>query len=278
MRRSLSAFSRSKTPVDAVTVDRKRSVRPCTLRDVMRAEDQGRKPVPINDSKTARRKRRLARGIRRWDHDRRLCAEPTRRIARGTLTLATDDFEAAYGRVRDFWAKVRKRWLGTRYFCWLELTRKGRVHYHWVWLNPPPRWEIDLQWWVAKQWGARTQVRFSQYRDRALQDELEYALGYAKKLGRKSYQQRYEVVPRQLRTFMSQRLEIPGGVIDEHLDRDVYEYVPADVVAGQLVDEHLRFVRHLQHEWGEAGYCTAVESRRPRLRPRARAPGAADRR
>jgi hypothetical protein len=219
---------------------------------------------PINDSKTARRKRRLRRGLLRWNLDRDLCAERTRRIARGTLTLATDDFESAYGKVRDFWAKVRRRWLGVRYFCWLELTRKGRVHYHWVWLNPPHRDEINLQWWVARAWGARTQVRFSVYGDQGLRDEVEYALGYAKKLGRKSYQQRYEAVPRQLRTFMSQRLEIPGKELDQHVDRDEYQYVPPAVIAGELVEEHLRFVAHLEHVVPRPGRCTALDHRRPR--------------
>src|SRR5262249_19022463 len=150
------------------------------------------------------------------------------------------------------------------YFCWLELTRKGRVHYHWVWLNPPHQREVNLQYWVAKAWGARTQVRFSAVADRALQDEIEYALGYAKKLGRKSYQQRYEAVPRQLRTFMSQRLEIPGQDLDAHIDRDEYRYKAEEVIAGELVAAHLVFVKHIEHVFGERGYCSALESRRPK--------------
>jgi hypothetical protein len=193
-----------------------------------------------------------------------LCAERTRRIARGTLTFEADDFEAAYGRVRDFWARVRKRWLGTRYFCWLELTARGRAHYHWVWLNPPNRREINLQAWVDRAWtGARTQVRFVDARG-ALAQELGYVLEYSKKMGRKSYQQRYDEVPSQLRTFMSQRLEIPPEEVDKHLDRDLWQYTPQTSYRGELVEESIKLVGQVVHLVPIGGRCSANDHRRPR--------------
>lgn len=234
----------------------------------MREDDVPLRCAVPPSTKTCRRKRRLQRGIHIWDLDRRLCAEPTRRVARLTLTLEDDDFEAAFGRVRDFWRKVRQQWLGTRYFCWLELTARGRVHYHGVWLNPPHLKRVDLLAWVARAWGSRTQVRFTPVARGGLQAELDYALGYAKKLGRKSYQQRYDQVPRELRTFMSQRTEIPVPKLAEHIDRDVWRYVPESVDQGVQQPAYLLFVEHLEHQLGYTQRCTALDWRRPKRRPR----------
>lgn len=230
----------------------------------MREGDEAIGPAHITSTRAARRRRRLQRGLHVWDLDRRLCAEPTTRIATITLTLASADLDDAYGRVRDFWRRARQTFIGMRYFCWLELQARGQVHYHAVWLNPPHQKRGNLLAWVDRWWGlGRTRVRFNGDR-RAIQDQVDYALGYAKKMGRKAYQQRYEAVPRQLRTFMNQRLEIPPAELARHLDRDVWEYVPEGVVAGELREEHLRFVEHLVHEVPDRGRCTALDWRRPR--------------
>lgn len=262
----------------------------------MREDDSpSRVPLPSR-TKGAQRRRRLARGIRRWDYDRQLCAEPTRRIATLTLTVKESDPEAAIGDVYRFWRRVRQQWLGTRYFCWLELQRRGAVHYHCVWINPPHVRRVNLVAWVARAWGrGRTQVRFSDGR-RGLDRELEYALGYAKKMGRKSYQQRYDEVPRELRTFMSQRLEIPPRVIDDHLERDVWAYrgealrpvgdeyggpaascssLDGSPIGGpsrpgwrplQLIEGYLEYIGRRQHVVPPGGYCTALDHRRTRTR------------
>lgn len=222
-------------------------------------------------SKGAQRKRRLARGLARWDFDRELCADPTRRIATITLTVADADPEAAIGLVYRFWRRVRQQWLGTRYFCWLELQARGAVHYHCVWLNPPHVKRVNLVAWVARAWeGGRTQVRFSDGRH-GLRREVEYALGYAKKMGKKSYQQRYDEVPRELRTFMSQRLEIPPKQVDEHLELDVWKYhgdqlVPSDPTDGftTLIGEHLEYIGRRVHDVPPGGYCSAIDKRRPK--------------
>jgi len=212
--------------------------------------------------------------VARWDFDRRLCAEPTRRIATITLTVPEADPEAAIGRVYAFWARVRQTWLGTRYFCWLELQRRGAVHYHCIWLNPPHMKRVNLLAWVDKAWGhGRTQVRFSDGH-RGIQREVDYAIDYSKKMGRKSYQQRYDDVPSQLRTFMSQRLEIPPTEVDKHLERDVYQYYPESVVfdpekPGQsiYVPEHLELVGKLEHILPAGGRCSALDHRRPKRGP-----------
>lgn len=244
--------------------------------------DRATAPIPSR-SKGAQRKRRLARGLRRWDLDRQLCAEPTRRIATLTLTIPEKDPEAAIGRVYQFWGRVRRRWLGTRYFCWLELQRRGAVHYQCVWLNPPHVKQVNLLAWVDRAWGGgRTQVRFSDGR-RGLEREIEYALGYAKKMGRKAYQQRYDEVPRELRTFMSQRLEIPPPEIDRHLEGDVWEYraeqllradpaepaanpTPGRRILHYLEPAHLVLVGHRTHDIPPGGRCTALDHRRQRYK------------
>lgn len=233
----------------------------------------------INRSKAARRRRSLKRGIGVWNLDRQLCRERVRRCALVTLTMTEAEPEAAIGRARDFWAKVRKRWLGTQYFCWLELQRRGSVHYHAIWLNPPFRRYTDLMAWVEREWPhGRTHVRHrnAQWVN---QNSTDYVFGYAKKIGNKSYQQEYEGLPRELRTFMNQRLEIPPDKLKDHLEADVWEYVPPQLVSVkvqqgllrgkellELEPEKLRLVGHRQHVVELGARCSALDYRRPRLR------------
>ena len=220
-------------------------------------------------SKGQQRKRRLARAVERWDFDRRLCAEPTRRVARITLTLRDPDPEQAIGRVYDFWRRVRQQWLGTRYFCWLELHKRGQVHYHCIWLNPPHMKKVNLLAWVDRAWGqGRTQVRFSDGRV-GIERALNYVTNHTKKMGKKAYQQRYDDVPPQLRTFMNQRLEIPPEEVDKHLDRDVWAYHPTEIrlVSGrpgfnELVEGYLELIGRLVHVVPPAGRCSALDHRR----------------
>jgi hypothetical protein len=233
------------------------------------------KTVPIpSRSKGAHRRRRLARGIARWDLDRRSCAEPTRRIATLTLTIPEGDPGAAIGRVYDFWRRVRQQWLGTRYFCWLELQRRGAVHYHAVWVNPPHLKRVNLLAWVDRAWGrGRTQVRFSDGRH-GLDREIRYAEKYAKKMGKKAYQQKYDAVPRELRTFMSQRLEIPGVQLDLHRDKDIWRYVPETQTSApgapgmtELHPAYLSYEGTLLHEASYEIRCSILDHRRaPRVR------------
>ncbi len=230
----------------------------------MHGDDGSPRTVLPSHSKGAQRRRRLTRGIARWNHDRKLCAEPTRVVATLTLTVPEADAAAAVGRVYRFWAQVRRRWLGTRYFCWLELQRRGAVHYHCVWLNPPHLKRQELKAWVAHAWGGgRTQVRFSAARD-GLQREIDYAVAYSKKMGSKSYQQRYDEVPRQLRTFMSQRLDIPPEHIDPCLDTDLWEHHPEWWSQSGHVPEHLVLVGRREHVLPPGARCVALDWRRIR--------------
>ena len=234
----------------------------CTMR-----EDYVATSVPIAPrTKAYYRRKRLKQGLACWDLDRRMCAEATHRVAVLTFTVPDEDPEAARGWIRDFWRKVRQRWLGTRYFCWLELQRRGAVHYHAVWLNPPPMWRSNLVAWVHTHWGhGRTQVRFKHALN-GLKDELEYAMKYTDKMKWKAYQQRYDEVPSTLRTFMCQRLEIPPSELRKHLSRPDCWYIPATLSEGHYVEAHLLYAGELEHVVPLTGYCTAYDHRRVRKR------------
>lgn len=222
-------------------------------------------------SKGAQRRRRLHRAVDRWDADRRLCAEPSRRVAHITLTMNTDDVEAAYGQVKRFWAAARQRWLGLRYFCWLELQRSGRVHYEAIWLNYPLRSEVDLFAWVDHAWGVgRTSVR-RLHGPGGAERMVDYARNYAKKMGRKSYQQRYDEVPRGLRTFMSHQLETPVKILEQHQTRDVWSYYGEQLAPIAERPGHTRYVApylvhvgQLEHVVPPGGRCTAADYRKER--------------
>ena len=218
-------------------------------------------------SKGARRRKRLHRGVALWNEDRKLCAEPTRRLLHLTLTIADPNPMAAQGHIREFWGAVRHQWLGTRYFCWLELQQRGAVHYHAIWLNPPNRRRVDLVKWVQDHWPhGRTQARFQQPH-RGDTGLVEYVQGYVKKMGKKAYQQEYDQLPRELRCFMSQRLEIPGAELEHRLELSSWEYVGESATdsSGALVHSIiLRQSAAVSHvERGRL--CTAQLHRRARV-------------
>lgn len=241
----------------------------------MRAGEVASQRVTPSHTRGAYRRRRLRRGVECWALDLNLCRVRTRRVAVITLTVKDADPLAARYRVRDFWAKVRRRWLGTLYFCWLELQARGAVHYHAVWLNPPHRRRVDLVDWVQRAWGSdRTQVRFRPA-STGVEDEVAYALSYSKKMGRKRYQQLYDNVPRELRTFMCNRLEIPPDEVKQHLEKDVWEFIPKHSYRGEFVEERLELRAHLEHVIPPGGYCSALDHRRAwasRAPPRLHAP------
>lgn len=255
----------SKTPVPAIGRGSERSLRPCTRGAIMReASEVMVRPLPTY-SRAAARRRRLHRGVELWNLDRKNCAEPTRRIAFVTLTFADRDITRAQGCARDFWGAVRHKWLGTRYFCWLELNRDGQVHYHAIWVNPPNRQKVNLLSWVDAHWGqGRTQVRFKQP-SRGDDGLVDYVLKYAKKMGNKSWQQDYQGAPRTLRTFMSQRLEVPPAELLEHLEHDLWRY---DAATEGLISEW-RWIHVLPDATSSCSLSPEWRAKGPR---RARAP------
>jgi hypothetical protein len=164
-----------------------------------------------------------------------------------TFTTTGDWETQAQGRMRKFWDDVRHTWVGTRYFCWAELTLKGQLHYHALWLNPPHQTRVHLTSWVRKHWGDdRAHVSFP-HNNHVMTGALEYVKKYVHKMGRKRYQQRYEEMPREFRTFMTQRLEIPPGELLQHLERDIWEYVGESWYANEWIPAHLTCTGRWHH-------------------------------
>jgi hypothetical protein len=115
-------------------------------------------------------------------------------------------------------------------------------------------------------------VRFKDARG-GLQRELDYALKYADKMRRKAYQQRYDTVPRELRTFSNQRLEIPPDELRQHLDQDVWQYRCELTYGTRDIHPVLVYSHTLVHDIPQGGRCTAIDHRRARRgQMRARAP------
>ncbi len=201
----------------------------------------------VSRSRTAQRRRRLARGVARWLQEQDLRHVRVYRVAQLTLTMADPDPAAARRLATDFWRRVHNTFGETRYFCWLEVQRRGAVHYHAIWINPPKQWHSDLVRWVSGAWdGGRTQVRFAG-KPPGSRLNMEYVTGYVKKHGPKDYQQQYEDLPSSLRTFMSQRLRIPAVLLDAHRDAPIVRYVAAGVYCGEEQPAHLLILGERRH-------------------------------
>lgn len=254
---------------------------PCRL-DVVRHESDGLRRVQISrdpaQRRAAGRKRRLHRGLLSWDLDRRLCPEATRRAVLLTFTIRDDEQHQVVDAMRRFWRQAREKWPGMRYFCWLELTKRGQMHYHAWWLNPPNAKRVHLASWVQHTW----RLGYSKVawpRDRWSEAYMtQYVLGYVKKMGAKAYQQQYADLPRGIKTYMTQRTDIPVTELVKHLDGQVWAYegetsIRVDADDGgpgrwEYVGPQLRYVADREHQVPAGGYCSAVDHARRRKRPR----------
>lgn len=245
---------------------------PCTNTRQVETGEGPKRQVPLSRSRGHRRYARLVRGGARWLQDVQLCPERVDRVWAITLTTIDKDPEAAYGRAMTFWRRVRQRFLGARYFCWAELQRRGAVHYHAVWLNPPQIGRTRMYRLIDHLWGpGRTQVRAH---DAAWLEQkgMGYLLDYAKKKGGKQYQQDYEQLPTGIRVFMNQQLEIPARVLDDHRDRPLFQHRWGGLGRADEWDEYLELTGRIIHAVPEGGYCSAVHYRR-RKRVRGRGSG-----
>jgi len=240
----VSSSEREFRAVPALRDERHASLYTCaTIREPL-AEPQTFSP---RTDPAARRRARLARGARCWTLALDWHAVRVRRVAHVTLTYPAGDQAVAQGQAIDFWRRVRQRFPGTRYFCWLELTKRGQVHYHALWLNPPPYWRIDLQRWIkAHHPAGRTRVTFPDKRWDS-SSALEYVLDYSKKMGRKAYQQAYENLEVPLRTYMTQRNGWPPAVLGAHLDRWEARYLAPGARGNPTSEGVVQLVAHLNH-------------------------------
>ena len=226
---------------------------------------------PIDRSRGAARKRRLKRGVARFVQATRLDHYRVRSVAELTLTFERPEHEAAEGEIVRFWHEVRRLFPGTRYFCWLELHESGRLHYHALWLNPPPRSQFDLHQDVHRIWrNGRTRGRRKWPKNWG-EDSLKYVLAYAKKMGKKAYQQDYDQLPSTLRTFMNQRLGYDLSALDHVRDRPIVVYVGEVATKSWLRREFLELrgvITHAPTSWCQV----SRQTRRGRPPPLLRSP------
>jgi hypothetical protein len=136
-----------------------------------------------------------------------------------TLTCARDENEALWGEWQRLMHGLKQRWKKLRFFAWIELTRRGRIHYHALCLGVPylrrgtPAQVIERLW---RHGHVDQSVRKG---PGALASAVAYVRGYVKKQGAKKYQQEYEDVPPGMRTFNTSLKGYTAGLLDQHLDR-----------------------------------------------------------
>lgn len=182
-----------------------------------------------------RRQRSLRRGIDRWHCDTN-ATQIVRNVWTVALTFVSDEPLAARGAMRDFWHAYRD-FSPSPYFSWLEIQRRGAPHYHALIVNATWRTEGEARRWLTDHWPhSRIQPSVQKRTVHWFKSAGgNYVKKYAKKVQHqvdrspmhqaqrsKAYQQEYDGVPRELRTFQCSRLVWRTDVIDEHLDRPVY--------------------------------------------------------
>jgi len=193
-------------------------------------------------SPAERRRRNLRRAIDRWYADTNAWIPTVRKVRLVALTFRDSDPMAARGAIREFWEHFRRTFGRTPYFSWAELQMRGAVHYHAMIVNDRWKRERDARRWIQKHWPHADIQPSVQLRDGAWWQRS--AGGYVKKyavdpskreaveLGEgppinrlrpvdKSYQQQYEQLPREIRTFQHNLLEHYMSAVDQHVDRPI---------------------------------------------------------
>jgi hypothetical protein len=184
-----------------------------------------------------RRRARLRKGIDRWHLSVTRSARQPKRCMTLALTFASADPMAARGAIMTFWDSYRKAFAGARYFSWAEFQRRGALHYHAIVLDPPWLLRGQAVRWITRHWPHASITPNLEFRSRSwlLDAAGRYVKAYAKKprkhdggqqqqrrpntLYGKEYQQAYDEMPREIRTFESNQLEHLVAELDLHLDR-----------------------------------------------------------
>lgn len=192
------------------------------LRDPIHLEPTGRV------SRGERRRRSLRRGIALWHADACARARPRRSVLLLALTFRDDDPMAARGAILQFWRAYRSKFGKRLYFSWAELQRRGAVHYHALLYDPPWTLRRHAAEWIQAHWPHADIQPNVQFRDYSwfVAKSGSYVRKYAStKFGNtasaKSYQQEYDELPREIRTWECNRLAHPVRVVLEHTDRPV---------------------------------------------------------
>lgn len=170
-----------------------------------------------------RRRRRLNKGIDRWLRD---ClndvGERMPRVQLVALTTRSLDATTAEGAVRALYQQLRAiAGPGWRYFWWAEFQQRGAIHFHAIWLDSPFRTNAAARAWLRAHW--RHAAIWPDVRRRSWEWFGEkagaYVGAYAKKEGRKRYQQSFELMPKGWHVFASTRLSWSVAAHQEHEHR-----------------------------------------------------------
>lgn len=215
--------------------------------------------------KASWRRKRLRQGITRWHKSVCDRARPIESVQLLALTCTEADPAVAQGAIMRFWKGMRAQYPGLEYFSWLELQRRGAPHYHAIILNPPWRTRGEAVARMRRLWPLASitpnlQIRPGSWFVRA---GGRYVTKYAQKTpapgavrsaggNDKRYQQAYEEIPRELRTFQHNLLEHRMAAIDEHLDQADWSYLPASSHQGVYFPATVSLVRNVLHTCGAA--------------------------
>lgn len=258
---------------------------------LMRSDLDEPRNVDLSDqSPPARRRRRLCRGIDRWVTGTSIAGLPSGRVLLVALTFADADPTAARGAIRTFWQHYRKTF-GTRpYFSWTELQFRGAVHYHAILINPPWKTRGDAVRWIVPHWPHASITPSLEWRPKSW--FVEKGGNYVKKYARapeksrlagarpvpsdvehqvdKSYQQAYEDLPREIRTYEHSVLPWLMSEIDEHRGRgELVNTSPFPVGSSEWL-RSFWLMQTLHHRWPWQACTLRKTKRRPQTSRRGR--------
>jgi len=189
--------------------------------------------VDLSDrSPAARRRRNLVRGIDRWCVGTSADGLPPGRVLLMTLTFRSEEPDDGRGAIRTFWHHYRDTFGRRPYFSWVELQFRGALHYHAILVNPPWKTRGAAVRWIERHWPHASITPSLEWRPKSW--FVSRAGAYVKKYARKvpppsirvqsdgldkSYQQRYEELPRAIRTYEHSALSWYVKDVDAHRSR-----------------------------------------------------------
>lgn len=207
-----------------------------------------------------RRRRSLHRGALRFVRD--VCSDGRRfhRVLLFALTVDGLDAEVCRGAIRDCMQRLRVPHPGLRYLWWAEFQKRGALHYHGMLVDPPFDFERDARHWFDRQWPHATIQTWVEWRSANWfrSSAGAYALKDVRKVSGKRYEQDYEHMPANWKTYSCHRLTFTA---DEHRQHENRVYVGWDPHTRDVVIEALD-----EHISGESG-CELVHRRPGRGRP-----------
>lgn len=234
--------------------------------------------------KGMRRRLSLRRGIDTWMTALSASDIDVQGAFTGLLTFQSGDPAVWRNAIRQWWWEFREAY-GTRpYFSWAELTARGRVHYHFIVINPP--WKNHAHYvryrrrhWLHGPWIPDDKFRTA---DWVFRSGGKYVRKYARAPNKfrpagappvirgdehqvdKSYQQDYNHMPREIRTYQHSLLPWPVDVVRQHMDRAECISTEEPWASWELRSRSW-YVVAVDHHTPEAGCRTLAHTRR---RPR----------